>query len=169
MTNIGGIEVLSKSIREQITKYFAVNEKVLYCLQSDIYDQALVALEHRLIRCRLYGGIIEKIFSTTTFDIESVEYVDVTSIDVTNNPLKININNGGYFWMDKKAETELIRFSEWLRNKVRQERKEITITQDSSQPAASISSELEKLASLHQNGVLSQQEFEAAKRKLLGL
>lgn len=168
MANIGGIEVLSKSIREQITKYFAVDEKILYCLQSDIYNQALVALEHRLIRYRLYGGI-EKIFSNTTFEIESVEYVDVKSIDVTNNPLKISINNGGYFWMDKKAETELVRFSEWLRNKVRQERKERTITQDSSQPAQSMTSELEKLASLHQSGVLSKQEFEAAKRKLLGL
>jgi hypothetical protein len=166
MTYIGGIEVLNKQMREQILKHLASDEKILYCIQSDIYNQALVALEHRLIVCRLYGVLERLVGASRPFDLDSVEYIDVKSIVVTSNPLQLSINNGTYFCIGKAAEVELTRFSEWLRTKVRQER---TTLQNVGQPAPSMISELERLASLHQSGLLSSQEFEAAKRKLLGL
>lgn len=83
--------------------------------------------------------------------------ISISSGTKTGTPLDFGKNN-------KNINEIMDAFSKQLKNY-----KQITPKDSSGNAQVSIAEELEKLASLKEKGILSQQEFDAQKKKLLGL
>lgn len=85
--------------------------------------------------------------------------ISISSGTKTGTPLDFGKNN-------KNINEIMDAFSKQLKN---YKHKQITPKDSSGNAQVSIAEELEKLASLKEKGILSQQEFDAQKKKLLGL
>ena len=83
--------------------------------------------------------------------------ISISSGTKTGTPLDFGKNN-------KNINEIMDAFSKQLKNY-----KQITPKDSSGNAQVSVAEELEKLASLKEKGILSQQEFDAHKKKLLGL
>jgi len=144
----------------------------------------VVATDHRLI-CLNQKTPPTMFHKISDFTVESIEYLDIKRIETSTasggvesvvtklifggRVVNLLVNGKIIYQLPSDGENELKTFIDWLREKVHQSRTGSNISTNVKSPSSNIAQELEKLASLSQSGVLSNQEFEAAKKKLLGL
>jgi hypothetical protein len=188
MKYVGGIEVFSEPLKIELGKQIQSQENIVYCMaprsskpdaiqkytifgalqeQNQNWLDGIAALENR---CIIFGGV--EMLGKVRIGTISIEYLDTKSIEVTkpvnlSRTIRLEIN-GNTIVMPVEAENEVRTFAEWLREKVRNVRMAVE-TQREISPSTNLATELEKLASLHKNGVLSDAEFEVAKRRILGI
>src|SRR5215217_3191097 len=188
----GGAEVLNKKLKKLAEQNMSQDEDIKFCLVSPSgivgWSQAIVALNDRLL------VIKPGMAAGTTFGarVTSFYYRDITGIEVNTGLMQgvIEINTPSYqgtaqrdFWntgqnnnpfyvtnclpIGKRDLKDYKPYIDRLRTMIReakQERVSLRPAQDSS----TLVSELEKLASLRTSGVLSEDEFQQAKKRLLG-
>lgn len=185
MGQAGGINCLTPKNKKLVEDNIHAGESVDFCLVGS-GGQALVALEHRLLI--LKSGFM----AGATFGqrVSSFYYRDITGVEVNTGLLNgvIEVCTPSYegtrqkdFWsMDKDRDPwkvsnclpivkpDLKMYQPYL------ERLRAKIADSKHAPVASqaptdVGAELEKLAGLHARGVLTDDEFQQAKKKVLGL
>jgi hypothetical protein len=188
----GGPEVLNNKLRELARQNMSDDENIQFCLVSPSelggWSQAIVALDDRLLLIK--PGLV----AGATFGgrVTSFYYRDITGIEVNAGLLYgvIEINTSSYqgttqkdFWSigdrDKNPfkvtnALPIMKFGlkhyrpyiDRLRQMIRTAKQGEVMPPP--QSSGSLSSELEKLASLRASGILTDEEFQQAKRRLLG-
>ncbi len=187
----GGAEILSKKLSRLAQQHMSDDENIEFCLLSgDVggWNQAIVALSDRLLVIKP-GFMAGATFGTRA---TSFYYRDINGIEVNTGLINgvIEINTPSYqgtaqkdFWNIKDENKDPYKvtnclpisklnlkdykpYIDRLRESIREAKKgQATPPQQSS---VSLSSELEKLASLRDSGILTKEEFQQAKMKLLG-
>lgn len=119
--------------------------------------------------------------NTFDFKIRIIEYLDIKTIEVKLSKINLSlvgmgpsnsslmINGDFIYQLPLDAENELNNFVIWLRERVQITRTTVSIPKDNHPTSSNLSSEIEKLNSLFKTGALSEDEFIAAKKKLLGM
>lgn len=188
----GGVEILGKKLKKLAEQNMGDDETVEFCLMSPSgvggWSQAIVALNDRLlvIKPGMAAG------ATFGARVTSFYYRDITGIEVNTGLTQgvIEINTPSYqgtgqkdFWnvsnKDKNpfhitnclpiGKRDLKHYKPYidrLRSMIREAKQERP-TSPPPQRENSLSSELEKLASFRDSGVLTEEEFQQAKRRLL--
>jgi hypothetical protein len=187
----GGPEILSKKLRKLVEQNKHEGEKIEFCLLSgDIggWNQAIVALTDRLLVIKP-GFMAGATFGSR---VTSFYYRDITGIEVNTGLINgvIEINTPSYqgtgqkdFWNIKNEDRDPYKVTNCLPiskfnlkeykpyiDRVRamvREAKHERVASSPPQSGSSLSSELEKLASLQASGVLTDEEFQRAKQRLL--
>ena len=188
----GGPEILGKKLRKLVEQNKHEGEKIEFCLLSgDIggWNQAIVALTDRLLVIKP-GFMAGATFGSR---VTSFYYRDITGIEVNTGLINgvIEINTPSYqgtgqkdFWNIKNEDRDPYRvtnclpisrfnlkeykpYIDRLRAMIREAKHE-RVASSPPQSGSSLSSELEKLASLRASGVLTDEEFHRAKHRLLG-
>jgi hypothetical protein len=185
----GGEEVLNPRTAQVLSQSKAEGENVRFCLITAPalnQMQALVALDDRLL-------IIKPGFMSGSFGgyrATSFYYADITGIEVNQSFVGavIEVNNASYastpekdYWNTKDPNSNPWKVSnclpvnktllnhykpylDELRGLIREaKRPQVAISQDTG-----LAGQLEQLATLRTSGVLSEEEFQRAKEKLLG-
>lgn len=180
----GGVEVLARKARKHLYKHLGEDDTVRFCIQG-LASQAIIALEDRLLVIKP-GWEAGASFGAR---VTSFHYRDITGIEV-NTGLSmgvVEINTPSYqgggtkdYWSTRPDhdprrvsncipiyKRHLAKYKPHLAELERliQETKEDHRTPTS---GVSIGSELEKLAGLRASGVLTDEEFQQAKSRLLG-
>jgi len=188
MAIVGNIEILNEKIKKIVQENINQSEKILFCLVGSS-NQSLIALNKRLLVIKT-GFIAGVTFGSR---ITSFHYKDITGIEINTGLISgvIEINTPSYqgtkekdWWsMDRDRDPfkvsncipiakgnlkEYQPYLEKLREKIQKAKITSTINSQTNFGSKDIGSQLEKLASLHSSGELSDEEFEQAKRKLLG-
>jgi len=185
MAVVGNLEILSKKVKRLAEENINQDEKILFCLVGN-FNQSLVALDKRILIIKT-GFMAGATFGSR---VTSFHYKDITSIEVNTGLINgvIEISTPSYqgtkekdWWsmdrdrdpmkisncipIEKAKLKEYQPYLEKLRQKIGEAK---TTTSPQFYPSGKdIGSELKELASLHSSGVLSDEEFEQAKRKLL--
>ena len=187
----GGAEVLRNGLKELVQPHISVDESIRFCVLSrDIggWNHAIVALTDRLLVAKP-----ESIAGTASEPrVISFYYRDITSIEVNTGLINgvIEINTPSYqgngqkvlLAIKKRCLKEYKPYIDMLRAKERAA-KQKRVASSSLQSENSLRSELkylatlrasgvlsklEKLASVRASGALTDEEFQRAKRRLLG-
>lgn len=173
MTNsLGGLEILTKRALQFAKNFIQSKEKVIGCVRATGEggeDSAFIALDTRL----LY-------INPPLKQSHSIEYLDIQTIEIKResflllNFMKLEVRttySGEASWLDimidQRHEQYALRFAEVVRIKSREARTPSTRLEKHDKNPAGFIDELERLANLRKQGTLTQEEFEAAKRKLL--
>jgi hypothetical protein len=147
------LSILSRGLRRVVAKHIASGEQVLFCLK--IGNQALVALDNRLLV--IFAGLVYG------SEVISIEYKDITSVEVKKGLIEADIllttpsSNHNITLLN----LELREFRPYLDH--------LTQLIHEAKTSSGALSELERLAALYKNGALTDEEFRAAKAKLLSL
>jgi hypothetical protein len=184
----GEVEDLPKKLREPAQQNMSDGESIeFYILGAS--SQAIVALKDRLLVIKP-GWMAEAAFGAR---VTSFYYRDINGIKVDTGLVMgvIEINTPSYqgtqekdYWSHKNkdrdprkvtnclpiSKTDLKRYKphiDRLSTMIRAAKHE-GIVQLPAQDSSSLSAELEKLASLRELGALSEEEFQQAKRRVLG-
>ncbi|MDP8212067.1 MAG: SHOCT domain-containing protein [Candidatus Zapsychrus exili] len=185
MAVVGKFEILNKKIQRLVRENLNQNETVLFCLVGN-FSQSLIALDERILVIKS-GFMAGATFGSR---VTSLHYKDITGIEVNTGLLTgvIEISTPSYqgtrekdWWamardrdpmkvsncipIEKNKLKEYQPYLEKLRQKIRDAKN--TVNLNSHDDGKSIGSELEKLVSLYSSGMLSNEEFEQAKKKLL--
>lgn|SRR5215204_5215017 len=186
----GGVEVLSKKLKKLTEQNTNQEEDIKFCLVSRNiggWSQAIVALNDRLlvIKPGMAAG------ATFGARVTSFYYRDITGIEVNTGLMQgvIEINTPSYqgtaqkdFWSTGKnnnphyitnclpiSKQELKDYKPYidrLRTMIREAKQERG-TPPPTQDSGNLVAQLEKLASLRSSGVLSEDEFQQAKKGFL--
>lgn len=189
----GGAELLNKKLRKLAEQNMSEDETIEFCLvhPNPPWSQAIVALNDRLlvIKPGMAAG------ATFGARVTSFYYRDINGIEVNTGLINgvVEINTPSYqgtgqkdFWNVKNEDKDPYKvtnclpiskphlkdykpYIDRLRVMIREAKQERVATQPpQSRNDSSLSSELEKLASLRASGVLTDEEFQQAKKRLLG-
>lgn len=181
----GGIQCLSAKNKRLLKQNLRTGETVEFCIVGN-FKQSIVALNERLV-------IIKPGFMAgATFGarVTSFYYRDITGIEVNTGLINgvIEICTPSYegtrqkdFWsMDRDRDPAKVSncipinkislkicqpFLEKLHAKIDDAKRSTIVSSTTSE----VSTEIERLAGLHSRGILSDEEFIQAKKKLLGL
>ncbi len=188
----GGVEVLNKKLRKLAEQNMGEDESIEFCLlsQSGVggWSQVIVALDERLlvIKPGMAAG------ATFGARVTSFYYRDITGIEINTGLLQgvIEINTPSYqgtaqkdYWnvRDQNKNPFLVTnclpiskrdlkhykpYIDKLRTMIREAKQE-RVTPLPPQGGNNLSSELDKLASLKASGVLTEEEFQQAKKRVL--
>lgn len=191
MGNAGGSSVLGKKSRKALDQNKTSDERVRFCL-SGVRDQAIVALDERLLVIKP-GWSAGAAFGAK---VTSFNYSDIRGIEVRTSLMSafIEVASAGFeaasgarnqvFETDEKRDpyklpnclpcfkSDLPKFKPYLDDVQRliAESKRAprrAATRPGSADATSVAEELQKLASLRDAGVLTDDEFRRAKGALL--
>jgi hypothetical protein len=188
----GGVEVLNKKLKKLAEQNMSQDEDIKFCLVSPSgiggWSQAIVALNDRLL------VIKPGMAAGTTFGarVTSFYYRDITGIEVNTGLMQgvIEINTPSYqgtaqrdFWstgqnnnpfyvtnclpIGKRDLKDYKPYIDRLRTMIRDAKQE-RVSPRPAQDSSTLVAELEKLAALRTSGVLSEDEFQQAKKRLLG-
>lgn len=183
MTRIGGTEVLPAKVKEQLFKSIKTDDKVLFCIASgDI--QATVALQNRVLI--IQAPNVLKFLSYLGLEYSRVTdfyYKDITAIEAGKTFFMfmmmdyIKISAPGYesritkpsdapncMLLHQPLPSNLFQYIDKLRQLIVESKTQPTMPHRDS---VAVGTELEKLAALKQRGILSEEEFQQAKKKLL--
>ena len=186
MAVTGDIGILHKKVRKLVEENIGDGETVEFCLVGE-GKQSIVALNDRLliIKPGFMAGATLGARATTFY------YRDIISIEVNTGALMgvIEITTPSYqgakekdYWgrgdrdpykisncipIAKRNLKEYQPYLTKLRTKIEQA-KQLHPASTVSPSQGNLASELEKLGSLWKSGVLTDEEFEQAKKKLLG-
>ncbi len=183
MGKAGGIECLSKKNKKLLDENLQKGETVEFCLVGG-GDQVIIALDNRLII--LKSGIMAG--ATFGSRVTSFYYTDITGFEINTGLINgvIEINTPSYegtrqkdFWSMSKdrdpwkmsnclpiAKLDLGVYQPYL-EKLRIKIDTSKQLKTSNERGVEMSKELEKLAELASRGILSEDEFKQAKRRLL--
>jgi hypothetical protein len=185
MANAGGIECLNYKNRSLLQDNMHSGELVDFCLVGE-FNQAIVSLDDRLFV--LKSGFMAG--STFGSRVTSIYYRDITSIEVNTGLLMgvIEVCTPSYegtrtksYWdssrdRDPKQLSNCIPISKvYLKelqpylDKLRAKIVEAKRPNWKSEDKVDLSSEIQKLSELNKQGILTDEEFQQAKKKLLGL
>ena len=189
---IAGFEILSEPCKNAMKRIMGRDEKILFCvsprrtrpnlLEKDTIFQSihgyhnwldgLAFMEERLIFFHgpKHGYVTSGDMDQPTMRYNSIDYREVTSIGMDSRP-GANIYftvNGTSMIMPRESEAELRELESWLRTTVRQKHQETIPRPDAASESNDLIRQLEKLAEMHRSGSLTDEEFAAGKRKLLG-
>ena len=187
----GGVEVLNEKLKKLAEQNMSQDEDIKFCLVSPSgiggWSQAIVAVNDRLL------VIKPGMAAGTTFGarVTSFYYRDITGIEVNTGLMQgvIEINTPSYqgtaqrdFWstgqndnpfyitnclpISKRDLQDYKPYIDLLRTMIREGKQERGSPRPA-QDSGTLVSELEKLASLRSSGVLSEDEFQQAKKRLL--
>lgn len=187
MAVVGNIEILSKKVKMLAEENMDQDEKVLFCLVGN-FNQSLIVLDKRILVIKTgfmagatFGGrvtsfhykditgievnvgLINGVIEISTPSYQATKEKDWWSMDRDRDPMKVS----NCIPIEKAKLKEYQPYLEKLRQKIRDAKATTTSSPQLYPSGKDIGSELEKLASLHSSGVLSDDEFEQAKRKLL--
>jgi hypothetical protein len=187
MAAVGKIEILNKKVKRLVEENMNQDEKVLFCLVGN-YNQSLVALDERILVVKTgfmagatFGGrvtsfhykditgievntgLINGIIEISTPSYQGTKEKDWWSMDRDRDPMKVS----NCIPIEKAKLKEYQPYLEKLRQKIRDAKTTMTSIPKLYPSEKDIGSELEKLASLRSSGMLSDEEFEQAKKKLL--
>lgn len=176
MTKAVGIEALPEKVKEQLFKSIKKDDKVLFCIASADF-QALIALENRVLIIQVAGS--------GYYRVTDFYYKDITAIEVGKTFFMflmmdyIKISAPGYesritkhhdspncMMLHQPLPSDLLQYIDKLRQLV-VEAKDVASPSHSEKVA--VGTELEKLAALKQQGILSEEEFRQAKKRILGI
>lgn len=185
---VGGVEILPRKVQK--IAGLTPDDQIKFCVVG-AFNQSLIALDERLLIAKTGfmagatgGG------RKTTFD-----YMDITNVEVNTGWANavIEVLTAAYaggtqkdFWsvgknddpfkasnaipIDKAKLTEVQPYlddlNEWIRS-AKRGRNEIPTASPSAAPQQGVAEQIRELHDLMQAGALTQQEFEAAKAKLL--
>lgn len=192
----GGSEILNKKLKTLVNQHITEDEAIEFCLISlnmPGWTQAIVALQDRLLVIKP-GIMAGAAFGAR---VTSFYYPDINGIEINTGLINgvIEINTPSYqgtgqkdFWNIKDkdkdpnkvtnclpiAKSNLKHYKPYidrLRKMIREAKRGHSAPPPAPDPAAhsasSLVSELEKLASLRDSGVLTEEEFQQAKKRLL--
>ncbi len=189
----GGVEVLSNKLRKLAQQNMSEDENVRFCLLSPSgiggWSQAIVALDDRLLVIK--PGMAA--MATFGARVTSFYYRDITGIEVNTGLVQgvIEINTPSYqgtaqkdFWsvrdnskdpfqvtnclpISKRDLKDYRPYIDRLRTIIREAKHGQATPPPPHQSGNTLSSELEKLVSLRDSGVLTDEEFQQAKKRLL--
>jgi Short C-terminal domain len=179
--------ILGKKERELLSQHVAAHERVQFCLVGNS-NQAMVVLTDRVLILKtgfmagtMFGG------RATAFQFTDIGGVQVNT-GLINGSIEIHTPGmgatkaGDYFTMDPKsdpfklpncipiAKSDLTTFQpylERLRGMIAAARASRGSATLASETGRDIASQLQKLGELHRAGVLSDEEFAAAKKRAL--
>lgn len=188
MGKVGGVEILSKKVRKYLERNKRKDEEVLFCIVGQ-GNQSIIALEKRLLIIK--PGFLAG--ATFGAKVSSFFYKDITGIEVNMGFVTgvIEISTPSYeatkersWWGTKNNDdtrdiwklsncipilkTDFPVFQPYLdklRELIEQAKnpQEIkTSTQDD------IATQLEKIVNLYKSGILTEEEYQKAKKKILG-
>jgi hypothetical protein len=164
MASAGDLAILGNSLRKAVEEQIAPNEQVLFCLKSK--RKVMVVLSNRLL------VVSAGPFHAVTEAISS-DFRDITGIQVEKGlfEAQIVIIASNYRRSIVVTRGELKEFEPYLaRLRVLIHKSKAGVGAPSnSTDADEVISKLERLATLHQTGALTDEEFKVAKAKLLGL
>lgn len=194
-TAIGGVEVLQGSDRHTFDSLLQPEEQVLFCIQNQnprpdwqrmqtvelslTEHGALVALDTRLIFIHVFGSASCHYDEITSLDVYRHEQRPIPCLWVTTRTHQMPFSETTlsflfdqeaqqahpyHFFIDQKSFSLVEPYIQQLKNQVRIAQAAtgaVTAEED-------LVTRLERLAQLHRDGHLSDEEFDAAKRKLLG-
>jgi hypothetical protein len=120
---------------------------------------AVLAQSSNMIKCK----------ETGKFDINKANFFAEVEIvlNAVANDTRVSLN-GSVFGMGPFASKHILGEVQKLKNMIEVEVNQFKNNQNN-MASVSVSTELEKLASLHSQGILSDDEFKMAKNKLLGI
>lgn len=184
MGNAGGIECLNNKNSSLLRDNMHKGELVDFCLVGE-FNQSIVALEDRLLV--LKSGFMAG--ATFGSRVTSIYYRDITSIEVNTGLLMgvIEVCTPSYegtrqksYWdLDKDRDPKQLSncipiskldlqeyqpYLDKLRAKIVEAKRPIMM----SSAKINLSTELQKLSELNKQGILTDEEFQQAKKKLLG-
>jgi hypothetical protein len=184
MANAGGIGILSDKHQNIVQENLHEAEKVDFCLLGE-YNQSIIALDDRLIV--LKSGFMAG--ATFGSRVTSIYYREITSIEVNTGVLMgvLEICTPSYegtrtksYWnLDRDrdpwklsncipiSKTYLKEYQPYL-DKLRAKIVEAKRPTVMSGSKTDLSTELQKLSELNKQGILTDEEFQQAKKKLLG-
>ena len=94
--------------------------------------------------------------------------IDLISDGNDNIELSIHANNDGYGPVqDDYIKNQVLRFIKAIRSGIEDSYQEIEVEEEREDPNHSLSQELERLAKLHEEGELTDEEFSRAKEKVI--
>jgi hypothetical protein len=193
-TAVGGVEVLRGSDRETFDSLVQPGEQVLFCVQNQnprpdwqrmqtvelslTEHGALVALDSRLVFIHVFGPASCRYDEITDLDVYRHEQRPIPClwVNTRTHPMPFSETTLSFlfdqeaqqahpyhFFIDQKSFSLVEPYIAQLKAQVR-------AAQAASTPSAEedLVAWLERLARLHHDGHLNDDEFEAAKRKLLG-
>lgn len=193
-TAIGGVEVLRGNDRRTFDSLLQPGEEVLFCIQNQnprpdwqrmqtvelslTEHGALVALDTRLVFLQDFGSADCRYDEITSLDVYRHEQRPIPCLWVTTQTHEMPFSETTlsflfdqeaqqahpyHFFIDQKSFSLVEPYIQQLKGIVR------TAHAAASAPTAEedLVSKLERLARLHHDGHLSDDEFEAAKRQLL--
>lgn len=195
-TTVGGVEVLRESDRRTFESLLQPGEQVLFCVQNQnprpdwqrmqtvelslTEHGALVALDSRLIFLHVFGAASCRYDEITDLDVYRHEQRPIPCLWVTarEHPMPFSETtltflfdqeaqqaHPYHFFIDQKSFTLVEPYIQQLKGLVRRAH---APQAPGTLPEEDLVLKLERLAQLHRDGQLSDAEFDAAKRKLLG-
>jgi hypothetical protein len=183
-----GIESLRWRARRHVEKHTNEDDEIRFALRGT-NGQALVALQDRLIIIKpgITAGALGGARVTTFY------YDDITGIEANtglmmgvievNTPAFPGTTTKDYWSQDKDRNPRFLSncvpidragakaykpYLDQLRNWIREAKQGTRGGQGSAPATPSMADELQKLASLKESGVLTEEEFQQAKRRLIG-
>jgi len=180
---VGGPEILPKRLRRELDRSMHDGEAVRFCLRGDL-GHALVCLDDRLVI--LKGGF----HAGTTFGAMSatIYYRDVTGIQVRTHLMSgwIEISSPSFQGRERKRSRQPRtsdrdvyklpncvpihrRHADAYADPLARLRELVAAAKHEQRPAAAVVDELERLAALRRDGWITEQEFAAAKDRLLAV
>jgi len=165
---VGDLSILGSKAQQAIRPNLASGEQVLFCVKKSGFlgDNAgvFVVTKTRILHVYGLGGYHVSIF----------DFQDITSIEVRplSDGFQTALNSIGrpsvYLSLPTAQHEEFKPYLDRLRTMIQRTKSGQGVLEDVVTPSTSVS-ELERLAALHKNGHLTDEEFRAAKAKLLGL
>ncbi len=193
-TAIGGVEVLHGNERRIFESLKQPDEQVLFCIQNQnprpdwqrmqtvelslTEHGALVALDTRLIFIHVFGAASCRYDEITDLDVYQHEQRPIPCLWITTRDHAMPFSDTTltflfdqeaqqahpyHFFFDQKSYTQVQPYIQQIKGLVR-----MSQTQRPRPSEEDLVARLERLARLHREGHLTDDEFEAAKRKLLG-
>lgn len=178
------LESLGRKARKHVNKHLSEGDTVRFCIQG-VSSQAIVALQDRMLVIKPGWEAAASFGARVT----SFYYRDVTGIEVNTGLMMgvIEINTPAYqgtgtkdYWStrkdhDPRRASNCIPITKGDLKKIKPSLDELERlvweAKEDRRPSTSgvgIGAELEKLAQLRDSGVLTEEEFQQAKRRILG-
>lgn len=166
--SLGGTELLTKLAVQFSNTLIRPGEKILGCIRATGTDEnmAFIALDDRLLYIH---PLLKQSQSMEYIDIQRVNVTDesflgmmhtvLLEVGTTYNRVGIDIN--------LRHRQYAMQFADFLRIKAHEMRMLSSHAGHSERKHSDFVDELERLANLRRQGALTEEEFEAAKRKLL--
>lgn len=162
---------------EEIAKELMSDEKVIYAVNNSGFipmENAVIAISNRRV---LYGGYLLGSYTGGSFNLEDIISIKVSGYFLSfSGYVEINFKNlRGHYQIGNFSKKEAERIQINIMNAIQEAKRINRISQETTIPQAtpvqqeSAADEIKKFKELLDMGAISQEEFDAKKKQLLGL